>query len=689
MRSIITSLILILAVVSLLTAQEKEAPSGKVYLQIPGASDKMNSEDIIQKLLFIKKLPIQKKELQNMDYKLENDVIKDLTKYLRDLDEKSRNLYDFQTPFRDMTGASSDNAIMDVIASRRAKKQNYKIKVLQTAKPDSYMSDPVIKNKILGAANFTIKINDTVIPIRFPGGTIYQLEDAIRKQVDDRIDIKTINDTTESAIIVLSGKETGEKNKLLIEGDVKTLYEIGLLTEASSKKNEFTVDFSTIETKTSRQIESDKTKVLIKPLDEGTVGLLDKNYSIQDNTIITFNASIRQMDLSKTNDDASGVSPFDQSLMEGVTVSNITVGGGSLITFYEEKKELPPVVSNFTEVFTVIFDDTSVKTFYIDQSGSFSNMLTTYKNKKVKGLLLRNQNTDRDYIVSDVRFSTKTEESGNVPKNAISRACDSIISLDGVEVRRDKNNIEDLVDGVTLNLNNESQNPVSITIDHNYQKVEESLTGWVDSYNKAMEYLYIVTKANQDRTPLHNRTPQTLKDGIFQTETSYTMLKNKLRNSAINAYPTLYGRELALLEQIGLFTKKSGNFSSESEEWNATKMGLLNIDLDKLKSALKTKFEGVEELFASDTDGDKVKNTGAAVSINQDLRLAIGIGNFVERRITYNDSRIKDNNKDIEEMNRKMGDYEITLRQKYGKMNQAITETDSKSKWLNNQFKGQ
>ncbi len=660
----------------------------KIYMNIPGSKDKIDTEDIIQKLLLIKKLPMQKKESEIQDYKLENDLIKDFSKYLRDLDEKSRGLYDFKSPFREMVGNSSDASVLDVIAGRKAKKEDYKIFVMQTAKPDSFMSASTPKNKALPPCSFTISIGGTVYKFKFSGGTIIQLADSLQQQAQDALDIRLVNDTASTAVLVISGKQTGEKNKLKFDGDVKALMDINLLGFSDAKTDDRKIDFSRIVAKSANPINATARSVELKPGDEGEVGLSDENIKVEDNSILYFNARIDPFnpEAALSNVDLTNL---DISLMEPVKVSNVTVAGGSLITFYEEKKELPPLVSNFTEILTLNFTDGTVKTYFIDASGMFSNALTTYKGKTVEKAVVRNKNTDREFIISDARIVTKISEGGLQPKNTISKACDAIISFDGVEVRRDKNTIEDLVDGVTLNLKNESKDPVMVNIDHDYKKVEDAVLAWVDSYNKAMEFLFIITKPNQDRTPLSQRTPETMKDGVFQTETTLLILRNKLRSITSEPYKTVYEKALSLLEQIGLYTKKTGSFSLSSDEWTSAKMGLLNVELDKFHTVLKTKFDGVEQLFANDTDGDLVKDSGVAVAANQSLKLGIGAGSFIDRRIAFNDARIKDDQRDIDKMNSDLASYELEQRKKYGRMNQVLSETENKQKWLNNQVKSQ
>ncbi len=657
----------------------------QVHFNIPG-NNQINTEDTIQKLLLIKKIPIQKKEAEIQDYKLESDIARDITKYLRDLDDKSRALYDFKTPFRDMVGTSSDPAVLEVSAERKAKKEDYKIKVLQTAKPDSFMSSSYPKNKALPPCEFTVSIGGKSFKFKFAGGTIYQLADALQQQARDVIDTRIINDTDTSSILVISGKDTGEKNKLNFSGDISALREINLLGEGEPKTDEKKIDFSRLSAKSANPISSDSNRVRLMPGDEGEVNLLQENIRISEGTVFYFNALMRPYNPApaETNINAPNL---DINLMEPVSVSNVTVSGGSLISYFEENKKAPEIISNYTEILTLSFDDGTGKSYYIDNTGNFSNSLGTYKDKTVVKLTVRNKNTDREFLISDARLVTKISEGGIQPKNIISRACDSIINFDGVEVKRDKNIIDNLIDGVTITLKSESKEPVTASIDHNYKKIEDSLSAWIESYNKTMEYLHVVTTPNLDHTPLSQRSQDNLKIGAFQAESPVIILMNRLREIPSAPYKTIYDRQLSLLEQIGIFTKRNGSFDKNSDEWNSARIGLLNFELEKFRSELKTRFEGVEQLFAYDTHGDLIKDSGAAVAINQTLRLSLGAGSFFEERIVFNNNKIKDGQKDIEKMNRDLVIYEQDLREKYGKMNQVLTETANKEKWLNSQMK--
>lgn len=672
-------------VISLFSQSQKTSGqrSSKVYVPLPGMKEKFDTEDVIQKLLYVKQLPIEKKKLEIEDYKIENEIIKDIVKYLRNLDDKSKRLYDYQTPFKEMQGISPDENIIEIFASRKAKKQDYKIKINEIAKPDSFMSDPVERNKILPPSEFTIKIGKDEIKITFKGGTIYNLYEILKNAAPEILETRIVNDTPTTAILVISGKNTGAENKITFSGKLDTLLNIGILKKSDEKKFEKNIYFDNVNVLSGEPLIT-KNAVSMTPsskIEKSVKEQIKENYFLSLNVEFNIFTEDKKEKTFFTNGNG------DLVLMESVAVSNVIVGGGKLILDITEEEKPKEIITNFTDFFTIIYSDGSKGSYQFISNANYTFGLP--KNKEIEKIVLENQNTDKEVKIANIKIFSTPDDEKFTPKNYITKASDAEFELDGVKIKRKNNNIDDVIDGVTLNLKRETDYPVTVKVDYNYQKIEEAILDWVNAYNQAMEYLHIVTEPNLDKTPLHERNQENLKKGVFQAENSFISLKNKLRQVAANSYKTKYEREIAVLEQIGIYTKRTGNFVANSEEWESAKMGLLNVDQEKLRSVLKSRLDGVEELFASDQDGDLVKESGVAVSANQNLRVAIGNGSFTQMRITANDRRIKDKQKDVEEMTAKLSDYELELRRKYGKMNQALSETEAKQKWLNNQFKSQ
>jgi flagellar hook-associated protein 2 len=661
--------------------EEEKKKNTKPFFSLPGVKEKIDTEDIIQKLLYVKQIPIEQKKLEAEDYKIENSIIKDFSGYLRNLDEKSRKLFDYQSPFREMEGVSPNPDLIEVFATRKAKKQDYNIKINQIARPDSFASDSIPRNKVLPPSEFTVYLGKEKIPVIFKGGTIYQLYETLKEANPGLLDVRIINDTPTTAILVITGKKTGKENKIYFDGKLDVLLEIGMLTKSQEKKFDKPIYFDNVNvlsgspviTKTA--VSLPENTLIEKPLKEN----INENYFLSLDFDINYFGAEGERKSYFTNENGELV------LMEPVQISNVVVSGGSLILDIEEKPK--EVISNFIDYIVLHFTNGEKFTLQFQTNGNFKFSLEKFNKNQIEKITIENKNTDREIKVANVRIFSELEERKFTPKNPITKACDAIFELDGVEIKRDKNNIDDVIDGVTLNLKGETTSPIKVSVDYNYKKIEEAILDWIDAYNKTMEYLYILTEPTLDKTPLHERKPEDLKRGIYQAENSFISLRNKLRQIPGNSYKTDYGRELTVLEQIGIYTKRTGTFSAQSDEWTSAKMGLLQIDLEKFRGVLKTRLNGVEQIFANDLDGDLFKDSGVAVNISQSLKTAIGKGSFIEMKIANNERKIREKEKDVEEMNKKLAEYEIELRKKYGKLNQALMESEAKQKWLNNQFK--
>ncbi|MFP4386258.1 MAG: flagellar filament capping protein FliD, partial [Alphaproteobacteria bacterium] len=73
-----------------------------------------------------------------------------------------------------------------------------------------------------------------------------------------------------------------------------------------------------------------------------------------------------------------------------------------------------------------------------------------------------------------------------LPSSIIQNAQDAIINLDGVQVTRSSNTMEDVLDGVSMTVYGET-NPgesIKMEVDYDYSAAKEAITAFVDSYNE-------------------------------------------------------------------------------------------------------------------------------------------------------------------------------------------------------------
>lgn len=149
-------------------------------------------------------------------------------------------------------------------------------------------------------------------------------------------------------------------------------------------------------------------------------------------------------------------------------------------------------------------------------------------------------------------------------------AKNSLFTLDGMQVEKSSNAVDDLLDGVTIYLNDDSEptQAVTITMSSNTEEIVKSIQTFVDSYNAVVDY--VDGLKNNDAVK---------NDSTFSQMNS--VLRSVLNGGASNAngiYKTL--------SQVGV----------TSED------GKLTIDNDTLTDALEDHFSDVVALFATEAE---------------------------------------------------------------------------------------
>ena len=140
--------------------------------------------------------------------------------------------------------------------------------------------------------------------------------------------------------------------------------------------------------------------------------------------------------------------------------------------------------------------------------------------------------------------------------------------IDGYNITRSSNNVGDVISGVTLNLVNADPG-VSHTIEINrdLESVETSVQAFADAFNELRGAI------------------RGLRNGQLEADSSLLSIERRMF-AVLNSPAT--GGTFSVLSEIGLSFQTDGN------------MTLSNNDL---QAALQTDFDGIAELFASDTQG--------------------------------------------------------------------------------------
>ena len=150
-------------------------------------------------------------------------------------------------------------------------------------------------------------------------------------------------------------------------------------------------------------------------------------------------------------------------------------------------------------------------------------------------------------------------------------ALDASVTADGTTFIRTSNSINDIINGVTLNL--ESLGSGILTLSTDNAAITNNIRDFVDAFNKLVGFI--------DEQTVFN--PETFATGILFGNSSVQGLETSLRRITTGQVTGLAGN-FAFLSQIGITTQNDGT---------------LAIDDVKLEQALNADVNNVVELFTS------------------------------------------------------------------------------------------
>lgn len=195
-------------------------------------------------------------------------------------------------------------------------------------------------------------------------------------------------------------------------------------------------------------------------------------------------------------------------------------------------------------------------------------------------LVLTTDNTGETITLSDVSGSLMSDSSyfgyldtsGDVEsENILQAAQDAILSVDGVTITRDTNDIDDVLDGVTMHLYGVTDATLTLEVDNDLSSVKEAISNLVTAYNSFREVVLANQETNSDGTASDSAT--LWGDNILRSIS--TLLQTTLSSSVEEG--------TGGLSSIGITFDEDNN---------------LVLDEDTLDDALLDDFDTIQSLFA-------------------------------------------------------------------------------------------
>lgn len=193
---------------------------------------------------------------------------------------------------------------------------------------------------------------------------------------------------------------------------------------------------------------------------------------------------------------------------------------------------------------------------------------TTYYRLKIEGDSALPTFTDSNNILKNLGILQNQYE------RELVQAQDAEFTVDGISFTRSKNQITDVIPGVTLTLlSADATNPkrTTITLTRDYDGIKGSINNFINAYNSLVDFLK--QNASFDK--------ETLQGGVLFGDTTVSLIQDTLTRKITDVVQGLDGT-LRALTQVGVQLGQDGK---------------LSLDEGKLMEALNRDLTGVSRLF--------------------------------------------------------------------------------------------
>ena len=662
-----------------------------VYM--PGVRSRFNSEQIIEDLMKLERVPRDRVEKNIENLQLQRSYWQEVGTRVSSLRDSARALYSHQNPFNERMALSSNDAAITASATREASEQSYSFTVKQTAQTDRFLSQPIDEKSRVETGNYKFLIGNEEINIDFRGGTLKDFVEAINRRGRDKISASFWAVQSGTKSLLIESKVAGAENRLSFAGDaINLVTKIGMMEQGNDTRGEIALNANTARQGALRYASIAFNDGILR-LPAGSSAVIPLGVSLSSGSTV----ALKLETLTKTESGGGfGVSqpPSGPSVPAGaVTYGGVTIENEPSAAPYPDfKPAAPPARIDNMEVLSVIFSDGSqAKLPPVTDSNGFTvrqyNLSDIAQGRSIVSINVNNNNTHREFSIGKIEIFDPTATSGGLrPLNAVSTARDAVITMEGIEITRPSNSIDDLIPGVTLNVRGVSERLVDLNIKADVEGIKDAIISFVGNYNRLIAEINVLTRNDtrivDELTYLSKEEADAMKKrlGAFSADTTLSSLRSSLARIVTAPYPTDLERELALLAQIGINSN-----AERGTGYDVSRLrGYLQIDEKILDAALETKIPQIKQLFASDTTGDLLMDTGIAVNLDAHVKSFVELGGIISLKTNTIDSRISQDERRVTTLDRQLAAKEQELKIQYAKMESAYSRMEQMTTSLNN-----
>jgi flagellar hook-associated protein 2 len=663
-------------------------------MSVPGVTDKYNTQKIIDALMAVKREPLKRMQKELDTEKQRKTAWQDVTRKLTGLRDTARTLYGFQNPFNDRVATSSDESALTATATRQAVEETKHVLVKQVATADRFLSSSLPRDFTVDPGVYTFKVGDKEVSLSWKGGSLKAFVEALNSRGGALLAASIVNDTTSTQVLLIEGKLTGSANRLTFQDKAVDLgVKSGMLSRSATGSRALPLDKGAVSAWTvplpPGGVQVQNGTLVVNPGQELKIPV-SPAMTLNRNMLLELSVKVEKLPEIPPVVPKAPPGPSIPST-GGIDFKGIHIESGpSKTPLPEWQPPKPP--ENITDL-KVLFagsGDTVIPLADVSDSPDFQKVQVPIGElaATLDSIGVRNRNTGRVINVKDITIFDKTARGDYVPTKSLSEAGDAKIEMDGIEVRRGSNVINDLLPGVTLTLKAPSASPVELAVKHDVEGIKKQIVNLVGAYDGIITDIDVLTRRDEtvitDAAYLseEEKTKAKANIGLMSGDLSLQQLKSSMQNIMMNPYPTSMGRDLSLLAQAGISTDTRSPGAAAIDRTRLR--GYLEVDEPKLTAAVAQHAEALKELFGNDTTGDLVVDSGVAFKLDALLRPYVQTGGILPQRVTTLDTQIAATDRSIADYKLKLEDYQAELKRKYAQMGSALDSMQKSSQSIQN-----
>ncbi|SFM23519.1 flagellar hook-associated protein 2 [Gracilibacillus orientalis] len=580
-------------------------------MRINGMASGMDIDQMVRDLMKAESMPLQRMEQEKQVLEWKRDDYREMNTLMLDFRSQLTDMR-MSTNYRARQVTSSDESKVTATVSSSASESSYDISnVTQLASAATLKNGGAISadstDKIDASKSLFSQDGKLAAGVTWKQGAIK--DQNITAEADNEvIQLGDAVSDTGAMDIQVNGKGfkvITDQNTTLADDEVYVNGTTGDLTFADGvvkQGDTISAEYVTADRTETKTLESDITSY---QLDGGSINSLnvdidgtsytignttgnENEYELTDgtNSIGTINTNTGKLNFDNAVTSGSAISAtYDQNYAsfdvgahtsDGETYQNFVISGNETLNGLTSK------VSNADLGVSMMYD-------------SFSDQLTLTRTEtgdyNTSGTEIM---TNGDFINNALKFGTGTETGG---KNAQ-------FTINGLDTEREKNTFE--IDGVTFNIKQTFTDSVSTNVSNDTEAVYENITEFVDTYNTLIDAVNskVYEEHHRDYKPLTDEQRESLSDTQQEDWTdmakSGLLRRDSILQGALSDIRSDFYASVNNDDSVNSFSHLSDLGITTTSDYMSG--GKLEIDDKKLREAIESDPDGVQNIFSSDGD---------------------------------------------------------------------------------------